>query len=47
MNVLHDMFPNYYDLNKESNENRDISGDQNVSAFFVMLSLIRADLLHL
>ena len=32
MNVLHDMFPNLYDLSKEGNENRDISGDQNVSA---------------
>ena len=33
MNVLHDMFPNFSNLNKEGNENRDISGDQNVSAF--------------
>ena len=32
MNVLHDMFPNCYDLSKEGSENRDISGDQNVSA---------------
>ena len=32
MNVLHDRFPNFYDLSKEGNENRDISGDQNVSA---------------
>ena len=32
MNVLHDMFPNFYDLSKEGSENRDISGDQNVSA---------------
>ena len=29
MNVLHDMFPNFYDLSKEGNENQDISGDQN------------------
>ena len=28
MNVLHDKFPNFYDLSKEGNENRDISGDQ-------------------
>ena len=32
MNVLHDMFPNFYDLSKEGNENRNIPGDQNVSA---------------
>ena len=32
MNGLHDRFPNIYDLSKEGNENRDISGDQNVSA---------------
>ena len=32
MNVLHDMFPNFYDISKEGNENRDISGDQNASA---------------
>ena len=32
MNVLHDMFPNFYDLSKEGNENHDIPGDQNVSA---------------
>ena len=32
MNVLDDMFSNFYDLSKEGNENRDISGDQNVSA---------------
>ena len=32
MNVLHDMFPNFYDMSKERNENRDISGDQNASA---------------
>ena len=31
MNVLHDMFSNFYDLNKEGNENCDISGDQNAS----------------
>ena len=31
MNVLHDMFSNFYDLNKEGNENCDISGDQNTS----------------
>ena len=31
-NVLHDMFPNFYDLSKGGNENRDISGDQNISA---------------
>ena len=33
MNILHDMFPNFYDMSKEGNENCDISGDQNVSAF--------------
>ena len=27
MNVLHGKFPNFYDLSKEGNENRDISGD--------------------
>ena len=32
MNVLHDMFPNFYDISKEGNENRDTSGDQNASA---------------
>ena len=32
INVLHDMFPNFYDLSKVGNENCDISGDQNVSA---------------
>ena len=26
------MFPNFFDLSKESNGNRDISGDQNASA---------------
>ena len=31
MNVLHDMFPNFYDFSKEGNESCDISGDQNVS----------------
>ena len=31
MNVLHDMFPNIYDLSKEGNENWDILGDQNAS----------------
>ena len=31
MNVLHDMFPNVYDLSKEGNENWDILGDQNTS----------------
>ena len=31
MNVLHDMFPNVYDLSKEGNENWDILGDQNAS----------------
>ena len=31
MNVLHDTFPNFYDLSKEGNENRDISGEQNAS----------------
>ena len=31
MNVLYDKFPNFHDLSKESNENRDISGDQNAS----------------
>ena len=31
MNVLHDMFPNFFDLNKGGNENCDISGDQNAS----------------
>ena len=31
MNALHDMFPNFYDLSKGGNENRDILGDQNVS----------------
>ena len=25
MNVLHDMFPNFYDMSKEGTENRDIS----------------------
>ena len=32
MNVLHDMFPNFYDMSKEGNKNRDISGDENASA---------------
>ena len=32
MNVLHDMFPNFYEMSKEGNENPDISGDQNASA---------------
>ena len=32
MNVLHDMFPNFNDMSKEGNENRDISGDENASA---------------
>ena len=32
MNVLHDMFLKFYDISKEGNENRDISGDQNASA---------------
>ena len=32
MNVLHDMFPNFYDMSKEGNENRDISEYQNASA---------------
>ena len=32
MNVLHDMFPKFYDISKEGNENRDISEDQNASA---------------
>ena len=31
MPLLHDMFPNFYDLSKEDNEYRDISGDQNAS----------------
>lgn len=31
MNVLHDMFPNVYDLSKEGNENWDILGGQNAS----------------
>ena len=31
MDALHDKFPNFYDLSKEGNENRDISGDQNAS----------------
>ena len=31
MNVLHDMFRDFYDLSKEGNENRDISGEQNAS----------------
>ena len=33
MNVLHDMFPNFYNLNKGGNENCDRSGDQNASVF--------------
>ena len=32
MNVLHDMFPNFYDISKEGKENRDISGDQIAAA---------------
>ena len=32
MIVLHDMFPNFYDLSKEGNENRYISRNQNASA---------------
>ena len=32
MNVLHGMFPYFYDLNKKSNQNDGISGDQNVFA---------------
>ena len=31
MNVLHDMFPNFYDLSKAGNENHDILGDQSGS----------------
>ena len=31
MNVLHDMFPNFYDLSKEGNENPEILGDKNAS----------------
>ena len=31
MNVLHCMFLTFFDLSKESNENHDISGDQNAS----------------
>ena len=31
MDALHDKFPNFYDLRKEGNDNRDISGDQNAS----------------
>ena len=31
MNALHDMFPNFFDLSKEGNKNRDMSGDQNAS----------------
>ena len=31
MNVLHDMFPNFYDLSKEGNENSEILGDKNAS----------------
>ena len=27
VNVLHDTFPNFYDLNKKGNENCDISED--------------------
>ena len=27
MNVLHNIFPNFHDLSKEDNKNRDISGD--------------------
>ena len=27
MNVLHDLFPNFYDMSKEGNENHNISGD--------------------
>ena len=33
MNVLHDMFPNFYDLSKGGNENCDILGVQNASVF--------------
>ena len=29
--ILHDMFPNFFDLSKNGNENRDISEDQNAS----------------
>ena len=31
MNVLHDMFPNFYDLSKEINENPEILRDKNAS----------------
>lgn len=31
MTLLHDTFPNFYNLSIEDNENRDISGGQNVS----------------
>ena len=31
MNVLHDKFPNFYDLSKEGNKNHDMSEDQNAS----------------
>ena len=32
INVLHDLFPNFYDMSKEGNKNRGISGDQNAYA---------------
>lgn len=31
LDVRHNMLPDFYDLSKEGNENRDISGDQNAS----------------
>ena len=46
MNALHDMFPNFYDLSKGGNENRDIRRPK-CFCFVIMLNLIRAALLHL
>ena len=46
MNVLHDMFPNLYDMSKEGNENCDIRRPKCL-CFVTILSLIRAALLHL
>ena len=47
MNVFHDMFPRFYDLSKEGNENCEISGNQSASVLSFLQSFISAALLHL
>ena len=39
MNVLHDMFPNLYDLSKEDDKNRNISGDKETKSFCFVIIL--------